>query len=67
MKENDEIMKTTPVRIDVDILDLVRNHKIVTGFPIQRFIEDAIVEKIYSLPVDVQKKMGLKKKSKKQH
>lgn len=61
MKDGDEIMQTTPVRIDNTILNMVRDHKTATGFPIGRFIEDAIIEKIAGLSIDVQKKMGLKK------
>lgn len=61
MKGDDEIMQTTPVRIDSDVLDIVRSYKSATGVPMQRFIEEAIVEKIAQLPVDVQSKMGLTK------
>jgi len=56
-----EIMQTTPVRIDNGVLNMVRAHKEATGLPMQRFIEDAIVEKVGQLPVSVQEKMGLKK------
>jgi hypothetical protein len=55
----DEIMQTTPVRIDNDILGLVRDHKSATGVPIGRFIEDAIIDKIMACTDDVKKKMGL--------
>lgn len=61
MKGVDETMQTTPVRIDNDVLDIVRSHKSATGIPIQRFIEEAIIEKISQLPVGVQSKMGLTK------
>jgi hypothetical protein len=54
-----ETMQTTPVRIDNDILDLVRDHKTATGFPIGRFIEDAIVLKVSMLEDSVKLKMGL--------
>jgi hypothetical protein len=60
MKETqDEIMQTTPVRIDNDVLSMVRSHKSVTGIPMQRFIEEAIVEKISNTSDDIKKKMGL--------
>jgi len=61
MKGSDEIMQTTPFRIDNNILNIVRAHKEATGLPMQRFIEDAIIEKVGQLPVSVQEKMGLKK------
>jgi hypothetical protein len=61
MKEGNEIMQTTPVRIDNDVLSIVRAHKEATGLPMQRFIEDAIVEKIELLPMSVKEKMGLRK------
>lgn len=52
-------MVTTPVKIDSSVLDLARKHKKATGVPIQRFIEEAIMDKVTSLPADVQVKMGL--------
>ena len=64
MKRSDEIMQTTPVRIDNDVLELVRNYKSATGIPMQRFIEEAIVEKIANLPSDVKNKIRLKTKKK---
>ncbi len=54
-------MQTTPFRIDNDVLSIVRAHKEATGLPMQRFIEDAILEKVDQLPASVQEKMGLKK------
>lgn len=65
MKRSDDIMQTTPVRIDKDVLAIVREYKSVTGLPIQRFIEDAIVEKVDRLPEDVREKIGLHKSNKK--
>lgn len=61
MKGNVETMQTTPVRIDNEVLGIVRSHKTATGVPMQRFIEEAIIEKVAQLPIDVQTKMGLKK------
>lgn len=61
MKGDDEIMQTTPVRIDNEVLEIVRSHKSATGVPMQRFIEEAIIEKISLLPLDVQSKMGITK------
>lgn len=49
---------TTPVRIDNDIIQMARDHKTATGFPIGRFIEDAIVEKVFGLPLETRQKMG---------
>lgn len=62
MKEDGEIMQTTSIRIDNDVLDIVRRHKTATGVGIQRFIEDAIMEKVVTLPIEVQGKMVLKAK-----
>jgi predicted DNA binding CopG/RHH family protein len=64
MKENDT-MHTATVKIDSDVLELVRTYKVATGFPIQRFIEESIVEKINRLPVKIKEKMGLKDAKKK--
>lgn len=55
---------TEPVRIDKGALGLVRSHRDVTGVPVQRFLEDAIMEKIDRLGQDIQVKMGLIKKAK---
>lgn len=65
MKRSDDIMQTTPVRIDNDVLAIVREYKSVTGIPIQRFIEDAIVEKVDRLPDEMRAKIGLHKSNKK--
>lgn len=54
-------MGTVPVRLDETVVQMVRDHKKATGFPIQRFIEDSIVEKIGRLPEPTQEKMGLVK------
>lgn len=61
MKGSEQISETTPVRIGTDILSVVRIHKEITGISMQRFIEEAIVEKVSQLPLSVQSKMGLKK------
>lgn len=53
---------TEPVRIDKGVLGFVRAHKELTGLPIQRFLEDAIMEKVSRLPEDIQEKIvGAKK------
>lgn len=52
-------MGTQPVRIDTNILNMVRDYKKQTGFPLQRFIEDAIVEKIDRLPAETKLKMKI--------
>lgn len=49
-------METTSVRIDDGIVELVRRYKAATGFPIARFIEDAILAKIDKLPKSVKEK-----------
>jgi len=64
MKGSDEIMETSPVRIDNGVLDIVRNIKAITGCPIQRFVEEAIALKISKLPKSVKDKLGLKEKTK---
>lgn len=61
MKGRGEISETTPVRIGNDVLTIVRLHKDVTGVNIQRFVEEAIIEKVSQLPIGIQDKMGLKK------
>lgn len=65
MKGGDETMETSPVRIDSSILETVRSYKAITGIPMQRFMEEAIIEKIYRLPVDVKSRMGITKSNKK--
>ncbi len=65
MKENiDETMGTQPVRIDTGILNMVREVKEKIGFPIQRFIEDAIVHKLDKLPKHQKEKLSLFSKPK---
>lgn len=59
MTNTDKIMGTQPVRIDTNILNMVRDYKKQTGFPLQRFIEDAIVEKIDRLPAETKLKMKI--------
>lgn len=54
-----EIMQTTSVRIDNDMLRLVRDYKSITGIPIGRFIEDAIADKIMAASDEIKIKMGL--------
>lgn len=65
MKGSDEIMETTPVRIDNDVLDIVRSIKAITGCPIQRFVEEAIMLKVSRLPKSTKEKLGLKENKKK--
>lgn len=65
MKEkSNEIMGTQSVKIDTGVLSVVRNIKEVIGIPIQRFIEDAIVEKFDRLSKVQKEKIGLFEKSK---
>lgn len=59
MNKNDEIMGTQPVRIDTGVLNVVRDVKEKLGFPIARFIEEAIMEKIIRLPKKSKEKIGL--------
>jgi hypothetical protein len=61
MKATDTKNGTEPIRLDTDVLNVVRKHKEVTGFPIARFIEDAIIEKADKLSEDIKFKMGIKK------
>jgi hypothetical protein len=56
--------ETTPVRIAEPFVEIARLHKNATGIPIQRFIEDAIVEKADRLPKDILTKMGISPKRK---
>ena len=58
-KKIDIEMGTQPVRIDTGILSIVRNIKEKIGIPIQRFVEDAIVEKVGRMPTPQKAKIGL--------
>lgn len=60
MKETtNEIMGTQSVRIDTCVLQIVRDVKEKLGFPIARFIEEAIAEKVSRLPKKSKEKLGL--------
>lgn len=53
MDKQNEILETTPVRINSDLVRFLRAYKTSTGTPIQRFIEDAIRTKIRRIPPKV--------------
>jgi len=58
-----EVMGTQSVQIDTGILDIVRDVKEKLGFPIARFIEEVIVEKVVRLPKRQKEKLNLIAKS----
>lgn len=55
--KKDDTLKTQPIRIRISILNKARAQKKETGFPIGRFIEDAIEEKISRLPKEIKDKI----------